>query len=60
MKLREVKEQLQEDILSILEGWGIEEAMNKEDYERIKNALCDSVIFNLDKLDKPIDYTTDI
>lgn len=50
MKLIEVKQQLQEDILSILEGWGIEEAMDEEDYERIKNALCDSVIHNLDKL----------
>jgi hypothetical protein len=50
MKLIEVKEQLQEDILSILEGFGIEEAMDEVDYERIKNALCDSVIYNLDKL----------
>lgn len=60
MKLTEVKEQLQEDILSILEGFGIEEAMDEQDYERIKNALCDSVIFNLDKLNKPKDYTTNI
>ena len=60
MKLIEVKQQLQEDILSILEGFGIEEAMDEQDYERIKNAMCDAVIANLDKLDEPIDYTTDI
>jgi hypothetical protein len=50
MKLREVKEQLQEDILSILEGFGIDEAMDEQDYERIKNAMCDAVIANLDKI----------
>ena len=60
MKLIEVKQQLQEDILSILEGFGIEDVMDEDDYEGIKNALCDSVIFNLDKLDSPTDYTTDI
>jgi hypothetical protein len=50
MKLIEVKEQLQEDILSILEGFGIDEAMDKQDYERIRNAMCDAVIANLNKL----------
>lgn len=50
MKLTEVKEQLQEDILSILEGFGIEEAMDERDYERIKNAICDTIIANLDRL----------
>ena len=60
MKIREVKEQLQEDILSILEGWGINEALDEIDYEKLKNSLCDAVISNLDKLDNPIDYTTDI
>lgn len=52
MKLNEVKEQLQEDILSIIEGFGIIEAMEKQDYERMKDALCDAVIANLNRLDK--------
>lgn len=52
MNIKEVKEQLQEDILSILEGFGIEEAMDTRDYENIKNAICDSIISNLNKLNK--------
>jgi hypothetical protein len=50
MKLREVKEQLQEDILSILEGFRADEDMDKGDYEDFKNALCKAVIINLDKI----------
>ena len=52
MKLRQVKEQLQEDILSILDGWGIEEAMDERDYDKMKNALCDAVIQNLNKIEE--------
>ena len=51
MTIKEIKEQLQEDIISILEGFGIEEAMDEKDYERIKNAMCDAVIANLNRLD---------
>lgn len=60
MNIKQVKEQLQEDILSILDGFRANEDMDKGDYEDFKNALCKAVIDNLNKLDKPKDYTTDI
>jgi hypothetical protein len=50
MKLREVKEQLQEDILSVLDSFRANEDMDKGDYEDFKDALCDAVIKNLDKI----------
>lgn len=50
MKLREVKEQLQEDLLSLLEGIGIDEALPEQDYENLKTEVCDIVITNLNKL----------
>lgn len=52
MTTKEVKEQLQEDVLSILDGWGIEEAMDENDYEKMKNALCQSIIHNINKIEK--------
>lgn len=51
MSKQEVKEQLQEDVLSILESFGIQEALNRQDWENLKNSVCDSVIHNLNKLD---------
>ena len=50
-KVIEIKEQLQEDVLCILESFGIQEALNTEDWEKLKNAVCESVIYNLNKLD---------
>ena len=50
--MREVKEQLQEDVLTILEGFGIDEALEGKDYNNLVNALCDAIITNLNKLDK--------
>ena len=48
--IEEVKEQLQEDLLTLFEGFGINEAMDKEDYERFKNATSDIVLKNLNNL----------
>ena len=50
MSIKEIKEQLQEDILSILEGSGIEEDVDEEIWEELKTNLCNSVITNLNKL----------
>ena len=48
--MEELKEQLQEDILSILEGFGVDEAMEGSDYNNLVSNLCDAVICNIDKL----------
>ena len=50
MKLEEVKEQLQEDVLTILEGFGIDEALEGADYNNLVSALCDTIITNINKL----------
>lgn len=50
MKIKELKEQIQEDLLCLFEGFGIEEAMDEQDYEKFKNAMSDIVISNLNKL----------
>jgi hypothetical protein len=45
--MRDAKEQLQEDVISILEGFGVDEAMSSEDYNFLVNSLCDAIIKNL-------------
>lgn len=50
MNLKEVKEQMQEDLLSLLDGIGLEEVLSENDYENLKNEMCDIVISNLNKL----------
>ena len=50
MTIKEVKEQVQEDILTILEGYGVDEAMEGGDYNNLVSALCDQVVHNLNKL----------
>jgi hypothetical protein len=50
MTTQELKEQLQNDILTILEGWGIDEALEGAEYNRLVNALCENVIFRIDEL----------
>jgi len=52
MNIKEVKEQLQEDVLSILEGFGIDEAMDSDDYNNLVSVLGDAIITNLNKLNK--------
>jgi len=49
MTIKELKAQLQEDILSILEGFGVDEAMEGGDYNNMVSAMCDAVIHNTDK-----------
>ncbi len=50
MTIKELKEQMQEDIITILEGFGVDEAMEGGDYNNMVSALCDAVINNVDKL----------
>jgi hypothetical protein len=50
MNIKELKEQLQEDVLSILEGFGIDEAMEGADYNNLVSTLCDTIISNINKL----------
>lgn len=52
MNQNQLKEQLQEDVLSILEGFGVDEAMEGGDYNNMVAAICDAVIHNVDKLEK--------
>lgn len=52
MTTKQVKEQLQEDVLSILEGFGIDEALEGREYNNLVTALCDAVIKNLNDLEK--------
>jgi len=60
MIIKEVQEQLQEDILSIVEGFEVDKGMDKDDYQMLRNTLCNAIISNLNKLNNKIDYTTDI
>ncbi len=48
-KKRDHKEQLQEDILTILEGFEICDMLDGEDYNNLVTALCDSAIQNVDR-----------
>ena len=50
MNKSQVKEQLQEDILTILESWGIDEVMTGQDYNAMVTALCEVTILNINKL----------
>jgi len=50
MSKSELKEQLQEDVLVILESFGVDEAMEGEDYNNLVTALCEAVIVNVNKL----------
>lgn len=50
MNTNELKEQLQQDLLSLLEGMGIEDTLSPSDYENLKNEVCDIVITNVNKL----------
>ena len=52
MTINETKEQLQEDVLSILEGFGVDEAMEGADYNRLVSALCETIILHLNKLNQ--------
>jgi hypothetical protein len=52
MTIDELKEQMQQDVLSLLESWRVEEAMIAEDYEKFKTLLCNLIITNVNKLGK--------
>ena len=46
-----VKEQMQEDLLSLLEGMGLEEALDPRDWESLKNEVCDIVIAGVNNIE---------
>lgn len=46
----EAKEQLQENVLSILEGFGIDDALEGADYNDLVTALCDTIVDTLNKI----------
>jgi hypothetical protein len=46
-----VKEQMQEDLLSLLEGMGLEEALDPKDWEALKNEVCYIVIDGINSLE---------
>ena len=50
MNKEELKEQLQQDLISILEGFGIDDAMDHSDYKKMVFLFCDSVLTNVNKL----------
>jgi hypothetical protein len=50
LKFDIAKAQMQEDILTILEGFGIDEAMEGTDYNNLVTALCDVVVKGLNQL----------
>jgi hypothetical protein len=47
MTQQEIQEQLQNDILSIIDGFNIEKLMKSNDYEKMKNAICDCILKNI-------------
>jgi len=51
MTKTEAKEQLQENVLCILEGFGIDEALEGADYNNLVATLCDTIIDTLNKID---------
>lgn len=44
MRIQELQEQLQEDLLSLLEGIGIEDASDPNDWENLKNEVCEIIV----------------
>ena len=53
-ELRQTKEQLQEDILTILESFGIDSALEGAEYNSMVDALCKTVIANINRFEKNI------
>jgi len=52
MTIKETQEQLQEDLLSLLEGVGLEDVLDSYDWENLKNEVCEIVISRLKQVNK--------
>ena len=52
MTIQETQEQLQEDLLSLLEGVGLEDALDPNDWENLKSEVCEIVISRLKQVNK--------
>ena len=46
--MRDAKEQLQEDVISILEGFGVDETMSSEDYNG--SGICVRAVIEVQKI----------
>jgi hypothetical protein len=47
----EVKEQMQEDLLSLLEGMGLDEVLSPRDWKHLQNEVCDIVITGINNIE---------
>jgi hypothetical protein len=47
-----VKEQMQEDLLSLLEGMGLDEALNPKDWEALQREVCDIVVTGINNIEE--------
>ncbi len=50
MSIKEVKEQFLDDVLTILEEFGVDEAMEGADYNNLVRTLCDTIVNKLNKI----------
>ncbi len=46
-----VKEQMQEDLLSLLESMGLDEALSRPDWDALQREVCDIVVTGLNNLE---------
>ena len=54
MTTRELKEQLQEDILTILESFGVDDSLEGAEYNSMVDSLCKAVIMNVNNYEKKL------
>jgi hypothetical protein len=47
-----VKEQMQEDLLSLLESMGLDEVLDPRDWEALKNEVCDIVVTGINNIEE--------
>jgi hypothetical protein len=47
-----VKEQMQEDILSLLEGMGLDEVLSPTDWDNLKNEVYDIIIMGINNINQ--------
>jgi len=52
MTVNEIKEQMQEDVMSLLESFGIKETMNNRDWDTLNTLVCDMIINYINELKK--------
>ena len=53
MTIEEAKEQAQQDVLTVLDGHDIEDVLDEEEFESLKDALCAAIVVNFNKISNP-------